>query len=142
MHQSQSWSHVQGIYSVELFQQDDGTWIDGNDKPFPASCRYVLPMFVFSPFRTVAEKLRDGDELVIEFESSGYYQPASQYGGPDHLGWPAEGGDVRTIRSVYVVQRGKKIYFPKSAADLIAEHYIEEIRAVGLDFGLDEPDYD
>lgn len=39
---------------------------------------------------------QDG-ELVIEWESSGYYSPMSMYGGTDNLGHPAEGDDERMI---------------------------------------------
>ena len=40
---------------------------------------------------------REGDQLIITFLSSGSYTPASMYGGPDHLGWPAESDDERVV---------------------------------------------
>lgn len=46
--------------------------------------------------------LKEGDELTVHFLSSGYYQPMSRYGGPDHLGWPEEGGDERLVCRVTV----------------------------------------
>jgi hypothetical protein len=36
-------------------------------------------------------------EMEICFLGSGYYTPASMYGGPDHLGWPEEGEDERIL---------------------------------------------
>lgn len=44
----------------------------------------------------------DGVELVVEFNSDGWYTPASMYGGADHLGWPEEGGDERTLNQIRV----------------------------------------
>lgn len=38
--------------------------------------------------------------LDIDFNSQGYYQAASMYGGSDNLGWPAEGDDERTMIGV------------------------------------------
>lgn len=45
-------------------------------------------------------KARGIDTLKITFRSVGYYEPASRYGGPDHLGWPEEGEDERTMEDV------------------------------------------
>lgn len=38
--------------------------------------------------------------LDIDYNSQGYYQARSMYGGPDHLGWPEEGDDERTMIGV------------------------------------------
>lgn len=40
------------------------------------------------------------DNLDIEFRSTGYYEPANMYGGPDGRGWPEESEDERTMISV------------------------------------------
>ena len=48
------------------------------------------------------------DQLEIEFRSEGYYLPASMYGGSDHMGWPAEGDDERTLIRV-IASRGDAV---------------------------------
>ncbi|CAB4191673.1 hypothetical protein UFOVP1229_82 [uncultured Caudovirales phage] len=40
------------------------------------------------------------DNIDFEIRCIGYYQRASMYGGPDHLGWPEEGEDEREIVAV------------------------------------------
>jgi hypothetical protein len=41
-------------------------------------------------------------EIWIDFQSRGYYSPASMYGGADRVGWPEEGDDERTVNNVKV----------------------------------------
>lgn len=51
----------------------------------------------------LADLCRDIDccyELEIQFTSRGYFEPASMYGGPQHVGWPADGDDERTLNHV------------------------------------------
>jgi len=43
---------------------------------------------------------RDITNIDIDFNSQGYYTPASMYGGTDHTGWPEEGDDERTMIEV------------------------------------------
>jgi hypothetical protein len=49
---------------------------------------------------TITYEWESPDGYVCEFSITGVcvpYVPASMYGGPDHLGWPAEGGGVEDI---------------------------------------------
>ncbi len=48
----------------------------------------------------------DYAELVIQFRAKGWSTPASMYGGPDRLGWPAEGDEERTLTDVLLCQDG------------------------------------
>lgn len=40
------------------------------------------------------------DNVDIDFRSIGYRLEMSMYGGPDGLGWPAEGDDERTLETM------------------------------------------
>jgi hypothetical protein len=83
---SRSWD-LNGTYSLEL-QLVDGQTQDFDGNPFP--------------HLDLAHHGLEYAELVIEFRSRGHYQPASMYGGPDHLGWPEEGSDERTLLNAYL----------------------------------------
>lgn len=46
---------------------------------------------------------REVYELLVEVHCVGYHVPASMYGGADHMGWPEEGDDERTVTCLYLV---------------------------------------
>lgn len=68
-------------------------------------------------------------ELVINFRSSGYYEPMSMYGGPDNLGWPEEFDDERTPDGASI----DGVELPAEIISEIFEIYLEEIKEVELD---------
>lgn len=63
--------------------QDGITVEEITDSILPESCRGLMI-----------------DNLDITFRSVGYYLPMSMYGGADHMGWPAEGDDERSLSSM------------------------------------------
>ena len=68
------------------------------------------------------------DSVDIEFRSVGYYQAASMYGGPDHLGWPAEGDDERTMVSVKAFDvANERLPLSTEEAAAIFEAFSDEI---------------
>jgi hypothetical protein len=82
-----------------------------------------------------------GDQLLISFLSSGYYMPASMYGGSDHMGWPAEGDDERKIVGVvlHTVLGNREVEIPKELFDKLYEEFETDIYKEEMDH---EPDYD
>ena len=78
-------------------------------------------------------------ELVIEFKSSGYYLPASTYGGSDHLGWAAEGDDERTLTRAFLTD-GEDL--PRAVQEEVFDLLHEEVDAQELDTEPDEYDRD
>ena len=59
-------------------------------------------------------------EMVIHFNSEGYHDPGSMYGGPDNLGYPPECEDNRTL-DLIVLSTG--IVVPKAIQDKIFDQY-------------------
>jgi hypothetical protein len=80
------WTNRPGHFSIELEYVPELGVFDSNGKP--------LPM--------LNDHLKEDGELVINWLSTGYYEPASMYGGPDNLGHPDEGEDERTLNNAYI----------------------------------------
>jgi hypothetical protein len=76
-------------------------------------------------------------ELVINWLSSGYYEPARMYGGPDNLGHPAEGDEERTLDKIYFSIpgggyysiEGKQIELPPEVQKSLFDKYSEKVDA-------------
>ena len=153
---TKKWSGVRGSISVEI-SRDNGEFIDVDGK--------VLPESVSKELEIIFNGVKDEDvyaELVIDFTSSGSYTPASMYGEgllqrSDHLGWPEEGEDERTIDGVITVSRHAdtlsetpyNLGIPNSklsqkASDDLFEAYFDEINKHYLEYddSRPEPDYD
>jgi hypothetical protein len=138
------WSGVRGSISVEI-SRDNGEFIDVDGKTLPESVSKELePIFI---------GVKDEDvyaELVIDFTSSGYYTPMSMYGGPDHLGWPEEGEDERTISGTVTIYwrrwhsgGGSKSELSQKASDDLFDAYLDKIESQDLEYDdYDPPDYD
>jgi hypothetical protein len=144
---TREWHGVRGSISVEI-SKVDGEWIDVDGNTLPKSVAAELePLFV---------GVKDEDvyaELVIDFTSSGYYTPMSMYGGPDHLGWPAEGEDERTIDGkvgiwLHVGEKRTKPNYELStaASDDLFNAYLDKVESAEIDCNDDydppERDYD
>ncbi len=73
-------------------------------------------------------------EIVINFASSGYHEPASMYGGSDGTGWPAEGDDERLLTKVTIHIDGKDIgTLPKEVSQRLFEMFATKVKAAELD---------
>ena len=110
------WQGVRGVFSVEL-----------------ASIRSVISEYEgeeIPPLYGII--VPDVDELVIEFTSSGYFQPMSMYGGADRLGWPEEGSDERELTRAYLLDGKKEIELPPEVQKQLFEHYQKQIDEVEL----------
>ena len=80
-------------------------------------------------------------DLIIEFVSTGYYDPGSMYGGPDNLGSPPEGEDERTLTEAYLVTaESDHLKLPQDVQQALFEHYEAKIYEADLDDN--EPDFD
>ena len=112
-----TWKNVPGLFSVEV------TATNGQACEFEGS-----PLPMLSCFITLGEVW----ELVIEFTSSGYYQPMSMYGGADRLGWPQEGSDERELVRAYLLDGKTEIELPLEVQKQLFEHYQKQIDEVEL----------
>lgn len=126
--------NTDGLFSVEL-QMQDGQVSDISNGQDNETIQKLAPVLSKFPDQYA--------ELVINFNSQGYSTPASMYGGPDHLGWPEEGDDERTLIGAYLEGVGK-VHFdiPPELANELFDQYIEQIHEVELSDYDDDPGYD
>ena len=116
---TRNWSNVPVTFSREV-SPSDGTVFDTDGKEVA-----ILTPHVGS---------REDLELVIECRSSGYYTEMSMYGGPDHLGWPAESDEERTLIVAYLEGGPKeRVELPKDVQEAVFDLYLDEINKVELD---------
>ncbi len=80
---TQRWKNVPGQLYIEISVDEDGIWDCHND--------IELPML--APF------MNGQVNLTVNFLCSGFYEPASMFGGPHNLGYPEEGEDERLLDS-------------------------------------------
>ena len=81
------------------------------------------------PAAFLAPYAKVGDDLEIEFLSSGYHLPASMYGGADRMGWAEEGDDERIVVAAYV----NGIQLPPEVAERLGEEYYTQIEKTELE---------
>lgn len=122
-----SWN-VQGIVSDELFWVDGELWL--NDKKVTE----VLPCLL--------KYIQEDAEFVIEFNSKGYYDPGSKYGGPDNLGSPPEGDDERLVDDIYILCNKKRTAIDKADWDSIEGFCREKIDNAEIDTSDPGPEYE
>jgi len=73
-------------------------------------------------------------ELSVDFQSSGMDEPASMYGGPDQLGWPAQNDEERLVKKVSVFVDGKVVgALPPEVNGIIEQEYAREINGTEID---------
>ncbi len=80
----QKWHNTSGITKTELIVEDGVI----------SERKQLIP--ITAPLNTTAV------ELEIHWLSSGYHEPASRYGGSDHMGWPAEGEETRELEYIEI----------------------------------------
>lgn len=81
------------------------------------------------PIEQLAGLATEDGELVIDWLSSGYYEPAKRWGGPDNLGHPAEGDEERTLERIYYSIAGKEIKLPLEVQQSLFDKYLEQVEA-------------
>lgn len=116
------WNKVPGKIRIELYRHEGAIYDARKDRKLPA----------------FLNGLQDDAELVIDFTSSGYYDPGSMYGGPDNLGYPPEGDDERLLVNAEI---NGLFLTPEQQGELF-EFFRDEIEAEELDTELGGPDYD
>jgi hypothetical protein len=119
------WSTI-GTVGFEVYRDGNVVRLVANDAELPDGLQ-----------RWVLENEEDWCELVIRFRSTGYSEPASMYGGPQNVGWPAEYDDERTLVDVQLVidrpsNRTTVFVEEDLAADLFAE-LLEKIQDADVD---------
>lgn len=114
---SRKWSNVPGTFSVEV-TNNYGVAVEFEGIPLPMLSGFVPAGEVW--------------ELVIEFTSSGYYQPKSMYGGSDRLGWPASGDDERLLSRAYLLDGKNEVELPSEVQAKLFELYEDRINEVEL----------
>lgn len=125
MSRERSWKNVKGKFVRELGVEGGQAFDDGSELPAELSS-LLLPFLV-----------SDG-ELVIEFTSSGYYDPGSMYGGWQNLGSPPEGEDERLLSVAYLELDNPNGYqdrveLPNDVQQKLFDHYLDRIEAAELD---------
>lgn len=126
------WRDVPVSFTVEVNCECDE---DGNQTGPWQDLTYEkeLPSVVQAELDKLMPGGYEGAELDFDVRSSGYYEPMSMYGGPDHLGWPEEGDDERECLGVYVLLDGKKrIPLSQTSVRHLEELYQEEIQRAEL----------
>lgn len=114
-----SWKNIPGCTSVEIGYDANGNLFDlHTDKDLGEEFK-ELKQFVPA----------DGCEIVIYFLSSGFHTPASNYGGPDGRGWPAEGEEERVLENCTI--NGKTL--PRALERALFEHYESQINETDID---------
>ena len=114
---SKTWKYVQGFVSVELALDENGNVFN------PYSEKEFEEFALLKPFISA-----DGSEVVINFVSSGFYEPESRFGGPDSLGNPEYLFDERTLDNVKI--GGKTL--PQEIAEKIFDCYFSEVEEAEL----------
>ena len=72
-------------------------------------------------------------ELVIEFESDGYYD-AGRVSGPPEDCYPPEGDDERTLSEAYLsISPKEQIELPVEVQQELFDYFYEEIKEVEID---------
>jgi hypothetical protein len=89
------WHKVPGLLAVEV-SRTDGVWVNWDGKAVPACLGAAIEMNFPD-----ADYENDMFEVVIGFESTGYYEPAQTCGPPDRWS-PAEVSTERTLSYVRV----------------------------------------
>lgn len=72
-------------------------------------------------------------ELVIDFLSSGHYDPGNKYG-PIDTCYPPEGEDNRTLKEAYLFCDGNKIELPKDLQEKLFNLYYKQIEESEVEF--------
>jgi hypothetical protein len=155
MYGERKWSGVSGSITLEIYRK-----VDDNDKPIEPETWVVvdeekpLPQILVDEIKTLFPeqyKIKQAwFEVVIEFESSGYYKPAKIYGLPENC-YPEEGCDERIVEQVMIYpESGVGLGYEKKgkAVSVAVQNeleglYQEEINDKELEYDEDDgPEYD
>lgn len=133
-----SWQNVQAEYIAELYEHEGNIYESNTDKLIPQISLEMVPNI----------ERGESYELVVEFESSGYYDAGVSYGLPENC-YPPESDEERTLHAVHIVwnpdadtkecvqklRNGKVIKLEKSLQDDIFELLRDEIEEVEIILG-------
>jgi len=118
-----TWHDIPGVFSMEVQSI--------HSVLFGRCILCDLEGYEIPPLRSVTAEPGDY-ELVIEFVSSGTYQPASMYGGADRLGWPEERSEDRELVRAYLLDWKTEIELPLEVQRQLFQAYLREIYAAEL----------
>lgn len=115
------WSNVPGSITRELYLHD-GVALDAHDedRELPAELAAFVPA-------------DESTELVVAFQSSGYYDPGSMYGGWQNLGSPPEGEDERTLDEAYLLVNDQRVKLPQELQHALFSVYESEVNEQEID---------
>lgn len=128
------WHKVPGTLAVEV-GKSEGKWVNGWGKEIPACLSEVIERN-FSGYNFDEELF----EVVVGFESTGYYEPAQTLGPPDCWS-PAEGTEERTMTYVRVnppqlgtlgYNAAAGVIMTDQVAEAVFEAWYEDIQDVDL----------
>lgn len=109
------WRDVPGSIAVEIYFADGKVYDARDDKEVPELASVV--------------KDDKSYELVINFRSTGYYDPGSMYGGWQNLGNPPEGDDERTLDVAYLTCDKQRIELPQDVQQQLLERFQDRVDA-------------
>jgi hypothetical protein len=115
------WRGVPGTLCREVYFDAAGVLCDAaGDKPLPAAVQAAAAAMGLDRAGVF--------DLLIDFDSSGYYDPGSMYGGRDRLGSPPEGDDERIVRGAAI----DRLPLPKEAVAALADCFYDSIAEVEI----------
>jgi len=127
------WEEIQGKFIVTLvFDKNLNQFadIDNVKDVAPTVLREIEQLLLLNKQNKDVEI-----EMVMDFYSTGYSDPGSMYGGPDHLGYPPESEDERRVKTVTVFVNGNVIgtLSPRAIKELENDYY-EQIQNTEIDY--------
>ena len=82
------------------------------------------------------------DNIDFRIHCTGYYEAASMYGGPDQIGWPAEGDETREIVAVRAWSNGAEVMLSMEQANSASNFPDFRVIVDSADLECDEYDED
>jgi hypothetical protein len=86
-------------------------------------------------------QIGNGDELVIDFTSTGYYDPGVR-SGPVESCYPPEGDDERKVEAVYIQKANGERIPLDNVVEEIESLFQDDIQDAEIDTSPEEPNHD
>jgi len=113
------WKNVSGTFSIEVeYHHPSGSAVDINGKELECLTDLV--------------GMQDMFELVIDFTSSGYYDPGCTYGPPENC-YPPEGEAEEELDEAYLQEGSIIKSLSRETENKLFELYAEEISEVEIE---------
>lgn len=131
MSNKNSWSDVEGSLEIEC-ELSNGVLLDFDGKE--------IPQCLANAIKSNFDESNKYFTVLINFLSSGYYDPGQTYGPPENC-YPPEGDDERLPDGVEIESNGKKVVISANESNEIFDAFYDKIMDVEIDCN-NEYDYD